>query len=172
MKPRFYIIMGVSGCGKSEVGKALAQRLGWDFSDADDFHPASNIEKMANGIPLTDEERLPWLDSLHALISKNLQKNHNGVLACSALKEKYRQHLLFGNEDVQIVYLKGSFDLIMSRMTARSEHYMKPAMLQSQFEDLEEPKNALDMDITQSVDDIVHAILAKSRPLPINLGSL
>jgi gluconokinase len=160
MKPRFYIIIGVSGSGKSEVGKALAQRLGWDFYDADDFHPASNIEKMANGIPLTDEDRLPWLDALHELISKTLQKNRNGVLACSALKEKYRQHLLFGNEDVQIVYLKGSFDLIMSRMAARAEHYMKPAMLQSQLHDLEEPNNALVMDITQSVDDIVSAIIA------------
>jgi len=158
MKPRFYIIIGVSGSGKSEVGKALAHRLSWDFYDADDFHPASNIEKMAKGIPLTDEDRLPWLDSLHALISKNLQKNHNGVLACSALKEKYRQHLLFGNEHVQIVYLKGSFDLIMSRMTARSEHYMKPAMLQSQFSILEEPKDALVIDINMTIDEIVKLI--------------
>ncbi|MBA3074440.1 MAG: gluconokinase, partial [Anaerolineae bacterium] len=138
--------------------KALAHRLSWDFYDADDFHPASNIEKMAKGIPLTDEDRLPWLDSLHALISKNLQKNHNGVLACSALKEKYRQHLLFGNEHVQIVYLKGSFDLIMSRMTARSEHYMKPAMLQSQFSILEEPKDALVIDINMTIDEIVKLI--------------
>ncbi|MDP3450811.1 MAG: gluconokinase [Anaerolineaceae bacterium] len=158
MKLKFFIIMGVSGSGKSEVGKALAQRLGWNFFDADDFHPTSNIEKMANGIPLTDEDRLPWLDALHELISKSLQENRNGVLACSALKEKYRQHLLFGNEDVQIVYLKGSFDLIMSRMAARAEHYMKPAMLQSQFNILEEPKDALVIDINMTIDEIVKLI--------------
>lgn len=160
MKPRFYIIMGVSGCGKSEVGKALAQRLGWDFFDADDFHPASNIEKMANGIPLTDEDRLPWLDALHELISKTLQKNRNGVLACSALKEKYRQQLMSGNADVQIVYLKGSYDLILSRMNTRTEHYMQPAMLRSQFDTLEEPHDALVVDIAMPIDVIVDAILA------------
>jgi len=160
MKPRFYIIMGVSGSGKTAVGISLANKLGWDFYDADDFHPSSNIEKMANGVPLTDEDRLPWLDSLHALISKNLQENRQGVLACSALKEKYRQHLIIGNQDMQIVYLKGSFELILSRMAARSEHYMKPAMLQSQFDALEEPNNGLVIDINQSVDVIVQKIIS------------
>jgi len=160
MKPRFYIIMGVSGCGKSKVGKALAQRLGWDFYDADDFHPVSNIEKMANGIPLTDEDRLPWLNALNALIAKSLQEKHQGVLACSALKEVYRQQLLSGNADVQVVYLKGSYDLILSRMNNRTDHYMQPAMLRSQFDALEEPTYALEVDITMPIDEIVSAIIA------------
>ncbi len=160
MKPRFYIIIGVSGSGKSEVGKALAQRLGWDFFDADDFHPTSNIEKMANGIPLTEEDRLPWLNALNALISKSLQEKKQGVLACSALKEIYRQHLLSGNADVQIVYLKGSYDLILSRMNTRTDHYMQPAMLRSQFETLEEPQDALVVDIAMPIDVIVDVILA------------
>lgn len=159
MKPRFYIIMGVSGCGKSAVGKALAQRLGWRFFDADDYHPASNIKKMANGIPLTDEDRLPWLNALHALISTALKEDHPGVLACSALKEKYRQILLAGSADVQVVYLKGSYDLIWSRMSARADHYMQPAMLRSQFDILEEPGDALVMDIDQSIEEIVDLIL-------------
>ncbi|PKO01380.1 MAG: gluconate kinase [Chloroflexi bacterium HGW-Chloroflexi-4] len=154
--------MGVSGSGKSAVGQSLASKLGWDFYDADDFHPSFNIEKMASGAPLTDEDRLPWLDSLHAMISKCLKEKRNGVLACSALKEKYRQQLLFGNQNIQLVYLRGSFDLILSRMAARSEHYMKPAMLQSQFEILEEPKNGLVVDINQSVEEIVEKIILLS----------
>ena len=159
MKPRFYLIMGVSGCGKSAVGRALAQKLGWDFYDADDFHPAENIEKMTSGIPLTDEDRLPWLDILHAIISKSLQENRPGVLACSALKYSYRTRLMESNQDVQLVYLKGSFELIRSRMTARTEHYMPPSMLQSQFDILEEPTDALVIDIIRPVDEIVNLII-------------
>jgi len=159
MKPRFYIIMGVSGCGKSAVGKALAQKLGWDFFDADDFHPPSNIKKMANGIPLMDEDRLPWLNTLHNLISTALMKDQPGVLACSALKENYRQILLSGSEEVQVVYLKGSYDLIWSRMSARAGHYMRPAMLRSQFDILEEPGDALFIDIDRSINEIVDLIL-------------
>jgi len=161
MKPRFVIIMGVSGCGKSVVGKVLAQKLGWDFFDADDFHPPSNIKKMANGIPLMDEDRLPWLNTLHYLISTALKENHPGVLACSALKEKYRQILLAGSTDVQVVYLKGSYDFIWSRMSTRMDHYMQPAMLRSQFDILEEPSDALTIDIDQSIEEIVDLILSQ-----------
>lgn len=160
MKPRFYIIMGVSGCGKTAVGSALAQKLGWRFFDADDYHPASNIEKMAKGIPLTDEDRHPWLEVLQALISSSLQQGKPGVLACSALTQRYRQVLLAGNPDVQLVYLKGSYDLIWSRMQARNGHYMQPSMLKSQFDILEEPEYALMVDIKLSVDEIVNAILS------------
>jgi len=160
MKTRFFIVMGVSGCGKSSVGKSLAEKLGWDFFDADDFHPPVNVKKMADGIPLDDSDRAPWLASLHDLISSSLTKNRPGVLACSALKERYRQQLMGGNDDVQLVYLKGSYDLIWSRMIARKEHYMKPHMLQSQFEALEEPINALTIDISMSVDDIVQKIIS------------
>jgi len=159
MKTRFLIVMGVSGCGKTSVGKSLAEHLGWDFYDADDLHPPENIAKMAHGIPLNDSDRAAWLASLHDLISSSLTQNRPGVLACSALKERYRQQLLEGNEDVQIVYLTGSYDLIWSRMIARKEHYMKPHMLQSQFETLEEPTNALIINISMSFDDTVREIL-------------
>lgn len=159
MNIRFFIVMGVSGCGKSSVGQTLASRLGWSFYDADDFHPPENVAKMANGTPLDDSDRAPWLSALHDLISSSLREDKPGVLACSSLKERYRQQLLDGNESVQIVYLKGSYDLIWSRMSARKDHYMKPHMLKSQFEALEEPSNALTMDISMSIEDIVQEIL-------------
>src|SRR5215211_2030284 len=156
---RFFIVMGVSGSGKTRVGKALADVLGWDFFDADDFHPPENIAKMATGIPLDDFDRAPWLASLHDLISSSLNAEKPGVLACSALKERYRQKLMDGNEGVQLVYLKGSYDLIWSRMLVRKEHYMQPHMLRSQFDALEEPANALTVDISDHVDEIVQKIL-------------
>ena len=159
MKTRFFIVMGVSGCGKTSVGKSLAEHLGWDFYDADDFHPPENVSKMASGTPLTDSDRAPWLASLNDLVSSSLTQDHPGVLACSALKERYRQQLLAGNDGVRLIYLKGSYDLIWSRMIVRADHYMKPHMLQSQFETLEEPTNALIVDISLSVDEIVQEIL-------------
>jgi gluconokinase len=159
MQTRFLIVMGVSGCGKSSVGQSLTQSLGWDFYDADDFHPPENVAKMASGIPLDDSDRTPWLASLNELISSSLKADKPGVLACSALKERYRQKLMDGNDGVQLVYLKGSYDLIWSRMEKRTDHYMKPHMLQSQFETLEEPANALTIDISMSLDEIVQAIL-------------
>jgi gluconokinase len=158
MKPCFFIIMGVSGCGKTSVGQKLAERLGWDFYDADDFHPPENIAKMASGIPLSDKDRAPWLDSLRALVASCLQNDRPGVLACSALKERYRQKLLDGNPGAQLVYLKGSYDLIWSRMTQRPDHYMKPEMLKSQFDALEEPRNALTIDISLPVEQIVNLL--------------
>ena len=151
--------MGVSGCGKTSVGKSLAKHLGWEFYDADDFHPQANIEKMANGIPLNDSDRAPWLDSLHHLISSSLRTDKPGVLACSALKERYRRQLMDGNDGVQLVYLKGSYDLIWSRMISRADHYMKPHMLQSQFEALEEPTNALTFDISVPINEIIKKLL-------------
>jgi gluconokinase len=159
MNIRFFIIMGVSGSGKTNVGEALAQQLGWKFYDADDFHPPENITKMAEGIPLDDSDRAPWLAALHELISSSLEKNRPGVLACSALKERYRQQLLKDNVEVQLVYLKGSYDLIWSRMSARADHYMKPHMLRSQFDALEEPSNALTIEISMPVAEIVQEIL-------------
>jgi gluconokinase len=159
MKPRFFIIMGVSSSGKTTVGKALAARLGWDFYDGDDYHPFVNIEKMAAGVALNDEDRLPWLAALEAIIAFGLKHDSPGVLACSALKESYRRVLLKDKEGVVIVYLKGDFDLIHTRMANRADHYMKPGMLKSQFEVLEEPVNALTMDISLSVEAIVEKIL-------------
>lgn len=163
MNTRFFIIMGVSGCGKTNVGQSLAAQLSWDFYDADDFHPPENVAKMAEGIPLNDSDRAPWLAALHDLISSSLKKDRPGVLACSALKERYRQQLLKDNMDVQLVYLKGSYDLIWSRMSARKDHYMKPQMLQSQFETLEEPQNALTIEISIPVEEIVREILKHQR---------
>jgi gluconokinase len=151
--------MGVSGCGKTTIGKALAMKLGWDFYDADDFHTSENIAKMSSGIPLVDDDRSPWLVSLHALISTCLKENKHGVMACSALKERYRQMLLTGNKGVLIVYLKGDYDLIWARMVARPGHYMKPEMLKSQFDALDEPTNGLVVDMSLSVDEIVTHIL-------------
>lgn len=161
MKSKLYLLMGVSGSGKTTVGKALATKLGWDFYDADDFHTSENKAKMEFGIPLNDDDRAPWLASLHTLISSCLKDNRNGVLACSALKERYRQVLLSGNRDVLIVYLKGDYDLLWSRMNIRPGHYMKPEMLRSQFDTLEEPINAIVVDISQSVDEIVAQILKR-----------
>ena len=155
MKTRFVIVMGVAASGKTTIGELLAQRLGWNFYDADAFHPAENIAKMANGTPLDDSDRAPWLAGLHALISTSLMENRPGVLACSALKESYRQQLLDGNDGVQFIYLKGSYELIWSRISQRSDHYMKPQMLQSQFESLEEPTNALTFDVSIPVEKIV-----------------
>jgi gluconokinase len=159
VKTRFVIVMGVSGSGKTSVGKSLAQTLGWAFYDADDFHPSANIDKMANGIPLDDSDRVSWLAALHSLISVSLEAGRPGVLACSALKERYRHQLMVDNEGVVVVYLKGSYDLIWSRMEKRTDHYMKPHMLQSQFDALEEPSDALTVDIAMPVDEIVRHIL-------------
>jgi gluconokinase len=153
------MVMGVAGSGKTTVGELLARQLGWSFYDADAFHPPENIEKMANGIPLNDVDRAPWLAALHALISTSLRENRPAVLACSALKESYRQRLLEDNDGVQVVYLKGSYDLLWSRLSHRKDHYMKPQMLQSQFESLEEPENALTMDVSMPVNALVNEIL-------------
>jgi len=159
MQPTGFLIMGVSGSGKTTVGKALAQKLGWDFFDADDFHPTENIAKMINGMPLSDSDRTPWLASLHNLLSSTLKSNHHPILACSALKEKYRAQLLDGVDGFEIIYLKGSYDLIWSRMSTRQGHYMRPEMLQSQFAALEEPQNALVLDISASLENLIDKIV-------------
>jgi gluconokinase len=153
--------MGVSGSGKTTIGKALAQKLGWDFFDADDFHPAENIAKMGSGIPLSDSDRAPWLASLHDQLSSTLKSNRHPVLACSALKENYRAQLLNGIDGIEIIYLNGNYDLIWSRMSAREGHYMKPEMLRSQFAALEEPKNAFVLDVSASLENSIDKIVAR-----------
>ena len=163
MKTRFFILMGVSGCGKTTLGTQLAARLGWDFIDSDEFHSPADVAKMSRGIPLDDRDRAPWLASLHDLISERLKQDLPGVLACSALKERYRQVLLAGNDQVGIVYLKGSYDLIHARMAARPGHYMKASMLQSQFAALEEPLDALIVDISLPVEDCLAVILENAE---------
>jgi gluconokinase len=161
MPPNGFLIMGVSGSGKTTVGKALAQNLGWAFFDADDFHPPENITKMINGLPLSDSDRAPWLASLHHLLASTIESNHHPILACSALKEKYRAQLLNDVEDVEIIYLKGNYDLIWSRMAAREGHYMRPEMLRSQFAALEEPEDVLVLDVSMSVKAMIDKIMAR-----------
>jgi gluconokinase len=131
--------MGVSGSGKTTVGRALADALGWTFFDGDDFHPERNVEKMASGQPLTDADRAPWLRAIRDFIHERLENDEPAIVACSALKEAYREVLLDGNDGARIVHLAGSYDLIRDRMEARSDHFFDAAMLQSQFDALEEP---------------------------------
>jgi gluconokinase len=155
-----YVIMGVSGCGKSSVGQALAARLGCPFYDGDDFHPPQNVAKMASGTPLTDADRAPWLGRLAALIAETLGQGKTAVLACSALKQQYRDQLTV-SERVQFIYLHGEFDLILQRMQARQGHYMKAEMLRSQFATLEAPapSHAWWVHIATPVDQIVDEIM-------------
>jgi gluconokinase len=137
--PKVVIVMGVSGSGKSTVGALLAARLRWEFEDADWFHPKANIDKMHCGIPLTDEDRWPWLAAVAAWIDKTRCSGGHDVIACSALKRRYRDVLIGGRRDVRLVYLKGDEALIARRIATRHEHFMPPGLLHSQFEALEEP---------------------------------
>src|SRR6266496_1430028 len=140
------VLMGVTGSGKTTIGKQLAAELGWKYYDADDFHSPANIEKMKHGVPLDDADRQPWLETLRNLISECLERSENCILACSALKEIYRSYLLI-SEHVRLVYLRGDHDLIQERLNERSGHYMNPKLLDSQFETLEEPQGHLTIDV-------------------------
>ena len=151
------IVMGVTGSGKTSVGRLLAQQLGWEFADADDFHPSANVEKISHGIPLTDEDRAPWLDRLRIQITNWIVNGQNAVLACSALKRTYRKELSVGPE-VRFVYLKGSPELIRKRLQLRRGHFADEKILASQFADLEEPEAAVTVDISQAPEMIVAAI--------------
>src|SRR5690348_2486099 len=136
------IVMGVVGAGKTTVGRLLAEHMGWEFADADDFHSPANVEKIRHGIPLHDDDRRPWLERLRAEIVNWSRQGRNVVLACSALKRSYRQQLKIGPE-VQFVYLKGSASLIASRLRSRPGHFANEQILSSQFADLEEPETAV-----------------------------
>lgn len=151
------IIMGVSGVGKSTVGAVLAERLGWSFRDADDYHPEANIEKIRRGIPLTDDDRKPWLASLRELI--RVGGDLGIVLACSALKQSYRDFLKDGREDVAFVYLKGNHALIEKRLEGRRGHFAGPEILDSQLRDLEEPEDALVIDVSRDPESIAGEII-------------
>jgi len=151
------IVMGVVGSGKTTVGRLLAQQPGWEFADADDFHPASNIEKIRRGIPLQDRDREPWLDKLREAITGWIAQGRNVVVACSALKSRYRERLNAGPE-VRFVYLKGIAALIAERLRARQGHFADEKILQSQLADLEEPESALTVDIAESPAQIVDKI--------------
>lgn len=154
------LLMGVSGSGKTTVGQLLATQLGWQFADADDYHSASNIEKMRTGIPLTDDDRAPWLAILHSMCAQWIATRKNAVLACSALKRAYREELRI-SPNVKFVYLKGSPQLLCERLHARTGHFMTERMLTSQLEALEEPEDALIVEVDHSPAAIVAEIRAK-----------
>jgi gluconokinase len=154
------LLMGVAGAGKTTVGKLLAAQLGWEFADADDYHSAANVEKMRHGIPLTDADRAPWLEALRALISGWLTARKNGVLACSALKQSYRDILQISPE-VRITYLRVSPEVLHQRLRERHGHFMTEAMLQSQLADLEEPKDAVIVDADVLPAEIVAEIIGR-----------
>jgi gluconokinase len=149
--------MGVEGSGKTSVGELLAQSLGWMFVDADDFHSASNKEKMSRGVPLDDADRGPWLRAIHDFILHQTKEGQNVVLACSALKQSYREQLQQGME-MKIVFLKGSFDLFYSRLQKRQAHFARETLLASQFASLEEPTDAMTIDASLAESEIVKQI--------------
>ncbi len=159
------IIMGVSGSGKTTVGKRLAEALDWQFIDADDLHSRENVEKMGRGIPLEECDRHPWLMAMRQQISAWLQQDKNVVLACSALKQSYREILDCSLEPIKLVYLKGSQAMIEERMQSRSEHFMPLDLLNSQFEALEEPtpEEAIHLDISLPISDILERIVSLVR---------
>jgi carbohydrate kinase (thermoresistant glucokinase family) len=156
------LVLGVAGSGKTTVGAMLAGRLGWQYADADDFHPVANVEKMAAGHPLTDEDRWPWLHAMAAWIDVQIAAGHPAVVSCSALKVAYRDVLR--RPEVQMVYLKGDPDLIAARLTSRQGHFFKREMLDSQFATLQEPEpdeNVLTVSIEGSPLEVVDRILAQ-----------
>ena|SRR5437588_2723263 len=157
------IIFGVSGAGKTTVGKLLARELGWRLIEADDFHPAANIEKMRSGHPLTDDDRWPWLERLRDQIRQSLAAGENAVLACSALKRAYRDRLQ-ASEHVKFVFLRGDYALVEKQLHSRRGHFMNPDLLQSQFDDLEEPEpdeHVLTIEVGHTPEEIVDRIKAK-----------
>lgn len=166
MAPCVIIVMGVSGSGKTTVASRLAGRLRWKFVEGDSFHPAANIAKMRNGIPLGDEDRWPWLDAIAAWIDSSRAAGQCCVVTCSALKRAYRERLVDGHGDVRFVYLKSEHGLVARRMAARQGHYMPVSLLQTQFDTLEEPgpdEDAITMPIDAAPEEIVAAIVSALR---------
>lgn len=148
------VVMGVAGSGKTTIGEALARELGWRYLDADDYHPAANVAKMAAGTPLQDADRWPWLDRLNAV----LRSEQDAVLGCSALKESYRKRLTAGLRSFRIVHLRGSFELLSRRAAERKHRFMPSSLLQSQFDALEPPAGAIEVDVAQPVAACVRLI--------------
>ncbi|WP_244607280.1 gluconokinase [Bosea sp. CS1GBMeth4] len=164
--PAVVVVMGVASSGKTSLGERLAERLGWPFRDADTFHPPANVAKMSAGIPLTDEDRKPWLAAIAAWIDGLRASGGNGIVTCSALKKAYRDVIVGGRPDVALVYLRGSRELIGQRMAARQHHFMPPSLLDSQFATLEEPgadEKPLVVQVEASKEAIVEQVVRKLR---------
>jgi gluconokinase len=157
------ILMGVSGAGKTTIGRLLAHTLGWRFLEGDDFHPPANVAKMHAGVPLTDEDRAPWLETLRGVLAEAVARGENVVLACSALRERYRQVLSVDPAQVRWVYLQGAPALIAKRLAARRGHFMPASLLDSQFNVLEEPREALGVDVSQGMQAVLDTIRAGLR---------
>jgi gluconokinase len=157
------VVMGVSGSGKTVIGGALSAKLGWSFLDGDDWHPPENVAKMSSGKPLTDEDRWPWLDRLNAELRTREARGESVVLACSALKQAYRDRLTRGVADWKLVFLNGSFELLRARMKLRKHRYMPASLLQSQFATLERPKKAIAVDVAESTEQCVGYIVKALR---------
>src|SRR5262245_36308418 len=147
------LVMGTTGAGKTTVGKLIAQRLDWVFVDADDFHPQANIEKMKHGIPLNDIDRAPWLTNIHSRLQQLSAEGGNAVLACSALKQSYRDTLSAGLP-IRIVYLRGNYDQMRKHILARHGHFAGESILAGQFADLEEPTDALRLDVAGTPEEV------------------
>ena len=152
------LVMGVSGSGKTTIGEALARELGFTYLDADDYHPAANVAKMASGVPLQDSDRWPWLDKINQTVLQVQKQGQSAVIGCSALKQIYRERLARGLRKFEIVYLHGEFKLIHSRITARKHRFMPVTLLQRQFDALEAPKRAIEVDVAAPVEDSVSRI--------------
>jgi gluconokinase len=155
------ITMGVEGTGKTTIGKMLAEKLGWKFYDADDYHPKRNIEKMRRGIPLNDEDRWPWLKEVRKVIDSSLNLNEPSIIACSALKSSYRQYLKQQNDKIIFVYLKGDKNTISKRLALRKGHFAGTQLLESQLQTLEEPECVLTCDISRQPEVITDYIIEK-----------
>jgi gluconokinase len=171
--PCALVVMGVSGSGKSTIADKLAERLNWSYEDGDNFHPASNVAKMRAGQPLTDEDRWPWLQAIADEIDRVCRAGQNAVIACSALKRAYRDILLHGRNDVRIIFLRGTQDLIANRLAERKGHFMPAGLLASQFKTLEPPdasENTVIVSIDASVDAIVDDIVRQLRLSPAVSG--
>lgn len=154
------LITGVAGSGKSTIGRRLATEIGWDYFEADDFHPAANVAKMSRGEPLNDSDRAPWLASIRARMDECAARGMPAVFSCSALKAAYRQALVSGQADVLIVFLKADPEIVTRRIASRSGHFMKADLVRSQFESLEPPDKALVIDARMAPDEIVQRIRA------------
>lgn len=164
--PHIVIVIGVTGSGKSTVGRALADRLEWRFHDADDLHSPENVERMRQNLPLTDAQRQPWLARVRAVVDKAAHDRSGEVIACSALKERYRQTIAGDVAGVRFVHLVGDPALLRRRIEHRSGHFAGPALLDSQLAALEPPSDALTLDVQLPVDALVDAIVLDLRSGP------